>query len=98
MHRTMKRTIAAAAIAAPITLGMTGMAAADSFDHSYDQAGPNGAESGSVSSSTNGSGGSSYNEEHSWAGPDGAGSSSTSSSAGESDSNGLVGDLLGGLL
>ena len=98
MHRTLKRVIAATVVAAPLTLGMTAIASADSFDHNYQQVGPNGAETGSVSSSTNGAGGASYNDQHAWAGPDGAGSSSTASQAGQSDSNGLLGGLLGGLI
>lgn len=61
-----------AAVAAPLTPGMSGIAAADSFSHHSDSAGPHGASTSNVQSSTNGGSG--------------------------AGSNGLIGDLVGGLL
>lgn len=101
MQRMFKRSVATVALVAPLTVGMTGIASADSFSHHNDSAGPHGASTSNVSTSTNGGsgGGSSYHSDWSHAGPHGASSSSTDSNAGaNTGSNSGIGDLLGGLL
>lgn len=87
------RRIALVSVAAPaLALGGPAMAMADTFEQSHSSAGPNGAQSHSVSanSGSGSGGGASYEEDHQWAGPDGAGSSSTSSNSG-GNSSGLLG-------
>ncbi len=97
--RKLNRGIAAAALSAPLVLGMTGVAAADEFEQSSHQVGAEGASSSQVNSSTgaNGTGQTSFEESQSQAGPNGASSSSTeSSTGGEDESDGLLGlGLLG---
>ncbi len=96
--RHLNRGIAAAALSAPLVLGMTGIAAADEFEQSSNQVGSEGASTSQVSANTgNGNGQASFEESQSQAGPDGASSSSTESSAGGGhDSDGLLGlGLLG---
>lgn len=96
--RKFNRGIAAAVLSAPLVLGMTGVAAADSFEQTESSVGPEGAWTSQVSanSDSDGDGRVSYEEHQAWAGPDGAGSSSTESSAGGQDTGGLLGlGLLG---
>ncbi len=98
--RHLNRGIAAAALSAPLVLGMTGVAAADEFEQSSSQVGAEGASSSQVSSSTgaNGNGQASFEESQAHAGPGGTSSSSTESSAGgdKHESDGLLGlGLLG---
>lgn len=95
--RKINRGIAAAVLSTPLVLGMTGVAAADSFEQTESSVGPEGASTSQVSANTNGDGQASFEESQATAGPDGASSSSTESSAGGSDeSGGLLGlGLLG---
>lgn len=96
--RKLNRGIAAAALSAPLVLGMTGVAAADSFEQSSSTVGPNGASTSQVQASADadGDGQVSYSEHQAWAGPEGAGSSSIESSAGSQEREGLLGlGLLG---
>lgn len=97
--RNLHRGIAAAALSAPLVLGMTGVAAADEFEQTSNQAGPDGVGTSQTSASAdaNGDGQVSYEESHASAGPDGANSSSTESSAGDESSTDHESDGLLGL-
>ncbi|MBE1500579.1 hypothetical protein H4696_007679 [Amycolatopsis lexingtonensis] len=78
--RTIRRTMAAGALALPLTLGAAGIASADSFGSTQVQAGPDGAATHSVQSGTH-RGGSTFHENSTAAGPDGVATSDKAASA-----------------
>ncbi|MFJ8914085.1 hypothetical protein [Amycolatopsis sp. NPDC102389] len=78
--RTIRRTLAASALAVPLTLGAAGIASADSYGSTEVQAGPDGAATHSVQAGTD-RGSSSFHENSTAAGPDGAATSDTSATA-----------------
>ena len=78
--RTIRRTMAAGALALPLTLGAAGIASADSFGSTQVQAGPDGAATHTVQSDSQ-RGASSFHENTTAAGPDGAATSGTSATA-----------------
>ncbi|MEV7554001.1 hypothetical protein AB0N89_30660 [Amycolatopsis sp. NPDC089917] len=94
--RTIRRTIAASALALPLMIGAAGVASADSFGSTEVQAGPDGAATHSVQSDTH-RGSSSFHENSSAAGPDGAGSSETHSSTGGGHDQGVLSGTLGAI-
>ncbi len=97
MQKMLKRTIAAAAVAAPMTMALSGLASADTYGQTQQHAGADGAMSTSQQASTggHGDGGSSYNQNWQQAGPDGADSSSVHSSTGGSGHGGKGGASYG---
>ncbi|GAA3587182.1 hypothetical protein GCM10022222_84790 [Amycolatopsis ultiminotia] len=90
--RTIRRVVAASAIALPLTIGAAGLASADTYDQNTVSVGADGATVHNVHSSTgqdgrgtNSGGGASYEQNNSTAGPDGASSDRTNANA---DGNG----------
>lgn len=109
--RMLHRGLAAAALSAPLALGLSGVATADEFEHSESSTGPQGASTSHVQSraGSNGDSSASYEKTCATAGPQGASSCSTESTAGDDSHTGHSGDngghkggssggLLGGLL
>jgi hypothetical protein len=82
--RTIRRTMAAGALALPLTLGAAGIASADSFGSTQVQAGPDGAATHTVQSGTH-DGASAFHESSTAVGPEGA---ATSDTAAKADSHG----------
>ncbi|WIV60447.1 hypothetical protein [Amycolatopsis nalaikhensis] len=78
--RTIRRAMAAGALALPLTLGAAGIASADSFGSTEVQAGPDGAATHSVRTGTH-DGGSGFHEVSTAATPDGAAVSGTTATA-----------------
>lgn len=98
MHRMLKRVVSSGAVAALLSLGMTGIAFGDSFSRHELSVGTDGIDNSYVRSATDGAGGSSYRKRTAHVGPDGASLSRTRAEAGRSSSTGLVHGLAGGLL
>lgn len=85
MQKMLKRTVAAAAVAVPMTMALSGLASADTYGDTSQHAGADGAMSTSQQASTGGhgnDGGASYGKSWQQAGPDGANSNSVHSSTG----------------
>lgn len=90
MHKMLKRTVAAAVVAAPMTLALSGLASADTYGQTSQHTGADGAMSTSQQASTggHGHGGASYGKTWQQAGPHGADSSSVHSSTGGNGGSG----------
>lgn len=90
--RTIRRTMAAGALALPLTLGAAGIASADSFGSTQVQASPDGVATHSVQANAD-RGTSSFHENATTAGPDGAASTDTHASTGDHGEGVLSGTL-----
>ncbi|MGW4488754.1 hypothetical protein ACWEOE_33555 [Amycolatopsis sp. NPDC004368] len=90
MKTTIRRIVAAGAIALPLTLGAAGIASADTYTDTSVSAGPDGVSTSSTHASTgdHGGGGASYQQHNSMAGPDGATSDHTTATTGGHGDNG----------
>ncbi|RSN53671.1 hypothetical protein DMH01_38910 [Amycolatopsis sp. WAC 04182] len=91
--RTIRRTLAASALAVPLTLGAAGIASADSYGSTEAQAGPDGAATHSVQASTD-RGSSSFHENSTAAGPDGVATSETHASTDGGHDQGVLSGTL----
>lgn len=94
----LKRALSSVAVAAPLSLAITGVAVADSYSRNDVAVGTDGIDNSYVRSATDGAGGSSYRKHTAHVGPDGASVSRTRAAAGNSSATGLVSGLVGGLL
>lgn len=105
MRKMLKRTVAAAVVAAPMTMALSGLASADTYGQTSQHAGADGAMTSSQQANTGGKGGSggghggaSYDKNWQHAGPDGAASSGTHAATGKTGGSHESGGLLSSLL
>lgn len=100
MRKTVSRSVVAGLLSAPLLFGATGVAQADDFERTNEQAGPQGVVSQQESTRSGGDsgGGNGFESSKSTVGPDGVETNRTNSNSGGDEGGLLSGDLLGGIL